>query len=707
MKYEDGRRERESRLCVSCGMSADDLAFDALCSLCEGQDISDGLEQLRPVARRALGDFLISNAERVDEKVLSAIDAAWAAAKSNDALSPTPEALADGLWLRVGKVDIGIWRGDICKLRVGALVNAANEGGLGCFQPSHRCIDNVLHRAAGPRLREACRELMQTRRTPLSAGSPPLLTPGYHLFAQHVLHVTGPCLQPRGRQPTAEERATLARCYTGCLQAAAEAGIRSIAFCCLSAGLFGYPSRDAAAVALSTVSGWIREEPSRSALFDAIIFDVFTEEDERSYRSQAADLLFSLPSGDANTLIKEDADTVNTAAAAAAAAGVERAAHDIAGATHLLIVAAAGLSISRDLPNNPYHSNDDFAYHYPAAVRYGYQNGFEAMGLSADARVPLGVRVAHTARHFLNMRFRFPPTKGYEQLHTLASTFPAEHVFVWTSNVDGCFERSGFDRTRVYTTQGEMDKYQCTRCGNVWRCEDQLRAIDQAAVDGVLTDLSLGLSCPRCGATFDELLPNLRGGDWFNHTPYDETSRRLVAWLDGIVASKASVAVLEIGVGPNTPVVTRIPACAFASAVALSGGSAAYVRINPDPPEGASENPSERVRFHRFRQTWAALEPLVQAAVHTRSERVAHRDRGALLPLVAPVHVSAGPSDSRRGQRDEEGGGRAWEGGGLQMEPAHEAAAWTRRYRELLSSLRRPPVPVQGARSVGPRARDR
>jgi O-acetyl-ADP-ribose deacetylase (regulator of RNase III)/NAD-dependent SIR2 family protein deacetylase len=634
-------------------MSADDLAFDALCAVCEGQDID--VNHLRPVARRALGDFLISNAEPfVNEAVLAAVDAAWVAAKSTeDALDPTPDALHNGLWMSVGNVNVCIWRGDICKLRVGAVVNAANDAGLGCFQPSHRCIDNVLHRAAGPLLREECRALMKERGAPLSAGSPPLLTSGYHLFAEHVLHVTGPCLQPRGRQPTAEEQATLARCYTGCLEAAAGAGIRSIAFCCLSAGLFGYPSRDAAAVALSTVGAWLRADTSRDALFDTIVFDVFTEEDERSYRSQAKSL-FNIPS------------TEGGATDAPAMGGVDRAAMDIASADHLLIVAAAGLSISLDLPNNPYHSNSDFAHHYPLAARYGYRNGFEAMGLSADTRLPLGVRIAHTAKHFLNMRFRFPPTRGYAALRALASTFPAESVFVWTSNVDGCFERSGFERDRVYTTQGEMDKYQCTRCGNVWQCEEQLRAIDEAAVDGVLTDPSLGLTCTRCGATFELLLPNLRGGDWFDHAPYDETSKRLSAWLDRLVATKASVAVIEVGVGPNTPVVTRIPACAFASAVASNGGRAAYVRINPDPPEGRRENPSEKVSFHRFRETWVALEPLVEAVARVKSVRTA---------------LSSAGSSS----------GSVFAAGGEDEDP-DEAAVWTTRYHELLGSLRRPPA---------------
>merc|ERR1719453_1295019 len=120
------------------------------------------------------------------------------------------------------------------------------------------------------------------------------------------------------------------------------------------------------------------------------------------------------------------------------------------------------------------------------------------MGLGHDERVPAAVRIAYTARHFLNMRFEFPPTPGYATLRRLASTFAPEHVF---------------------QTQGEMRRYQCARpgCGAVWDCVEQMRAIEAATVDGALTDLSLAPRCTACGSEWPAVLPNLRGGDWFNH----------------------------------------------------------------------------------------------------------------------------------------------------------------------------------------------
>ena len=174
-------------------------------------------------------------------------------------------------------------RGDICQLSVDAIVNAANEAGLGCFAPSHRCIDNVIHRRAGPALREACREAMARRPASLaqlSAGTVPLVTPAFALPSRFVLHVTGPAISPRGRDPTEDERRSLASCYTVCMDAARAHGLRSIAFCCISTGLFGYPPEQAAHVALEAVSAWLA---ANAGALDLVVFDTFLETDLALY----------------------------------------------------------------------------------------------------------------------------------------------------------------------------------------------------------------------------------------------------------------------------------------------------------------------------------------------------------------------------------------------------------------------------------------
>ena len=129
-------------------MSRHQLAFEAICAICDDEAVPDSL----PEARRVLGDMLIAKSGPLSERALGAVDAALdAAGAMAPALEPSPEALPDAAWFSIGETRLAVWRGDICRLGVGAVVNAANEAGLGCFQPAHRCIDNVLHRAAGPR----------------------------------------------------------------------------------------------------------------------------------------------------------------------------------------------------------------------------------------------------------------------------------------------------------------------------------------------------------------------------------------------------------------------------------------------------------------------------------------------------------------------------------------------------------------------------
>jgi len=299
-------------------------------------------------------------------------------------------------------------------------------------------------------------------------------------------------------------------------------------------------------------------------------------------------------------------------------------------ADRLLIVAAAGLSINPQLPNNPYHNPRDFALHYPALTKYGYRTSFQAMGLSQDTSVPLAIKSAHMAQHFLNMRYEFPPTSGYKCLLEIAEDFPPDNVFCWTSNVDGCFERVGFQKEHIYTTQGEMNKLQCAGdCGIVWECSDQLREMEKNIKDGELQDMSLVPKCPRCGGGY---LPNLRGGDWFIHEPYANTSTRLKAWLDDAVAQKAKVAVIEVGVGPNTPIVTKIPAMYFASAVVAAGGEVSYIRVNPDPPQH-NDRALEGANFCHLQMPWAVLEKIL-AEYRKQPARKRADIQAQLMPLA-------------------------------------------------------------------------
>ncbi|GMI07331.1 hypothetical protein TrVE_jg854 [Triparma verrucosa] len=169
-----------------------------------------------------------------------------------------------------------VWQGDITTLQVDAILNAANEKGLGCFEPSHRCIDNVIHRAAGPRLRVECNQLMRARGAQLVAGSVPIISKGYNLPSKFVIHATGPQLF-RGESLTKEHEQLLSSTYRNVLDLAHSHKLKSLALCCISTGLFGYPSKEAPVTALQTVKQWFDEHVDTT--LEIVVFNVFSDED--------------------------------------------------------------------------------------------------------------------------------------------------------------------------------------------------------------------------------------------------------------------------------------------------------------------------------------------------------------------------------------------------------------------------------------------
>ena len=170
-----------------------------------------------------------------------------------------------------------LWRGDITTFAADAIVNAANSQMLGCWRPGHACIDNAIHTFAGVQLRLACARIMEAQGHEEPTGEAKV-TDAYNLPARRVIHTVGPIA---GGLPTALHRAQLASCYRSCLDAAADEGLRSVAFCCISTGVFGFPQRQAAEIAVRTVRAWLDEAASDMT----VVFNVFSEEDERIYRA--------------------------------------------------------------------------------------------------------------------------------------------------------------------------------------------------------------------------------------------------------------------------------------------------------------------------------------------------------------------------------------------------------------------------------------
>ncbi|MBF0543159.1 MAG: protein-ADP-ribose hydrolase [Candidatus Riflebacteria bacterium] len=176
---------------------------------------------------------------------------------------------------------VALWQGDICSLAVDAIVNAANERMLGCFHPFHRCIDNVIHAASGPRLRDDCSRIVNLQGEFETIGCAKI-TRAYHLPSQFILHTVGPIYENPSRHSSYSN--LLSECYKSCLNLADQlSAISSIAFPCISTGLFGFPNEAAAQIALNSVMDWLQEHPQR---FSLIVFNVFLDKDFKIYQNE-------------------------------------------------------------------------------------------------------------------------------------------------------------------------------------------------------------------------------------------------------------------------------------------------------------------------------------------------------------------------------------------------------------------------------------
>ncbi|MBR2591208.1 MAG: protein-ADP-ribose hydrolase [Clostridia bacterium] len=169
---------------------------------------------------------------------------------------------------------IYLWQGDITTLKCDAIVNAANSQMLGCFRPLHNCIDNCIHTYSGIQLRNKCHELMQKQGYEEPTGQAKI-TPAFNLPCKYVIHTVGPIVS---LTLTQEHKELLKSCYLSCLKLAEENGIQSIAFCCISTGVFGFEQEEAAKIAVDTV----REYQQHSDI--KVIFNVFKDEDFHIYQ---------------------------------------------------------------------------------------------------------------------------------------------------------------------------------------------------------------------------------------------------------------------------------------------------------------------------------------------------------------------------------------------------------------------------------------
>ena len=182
---------------------------------------------------------------------------------------------------QAGTAALYLWQGDITTLQCDAIVNAANSGMCGCFSPLHNCIDNVIHSRSGIQLRLYCADIMRKQGHEEPTGKAKI-TPAFNLPCQYVLHTVGPIISGR---VTENDRRSLASCYRSCLELAASHKLESIAFCCISTGVFRFPNELAAEIAVQTVRDFLQTETS----IKKVIFNVFKDLDKEIYAKLLAD----------------------------------------------------------------------------------------------------------------------------------------------------------------------------------------------------------------------------------------------------------------------------------------------------------------------------------------------------------------------------------------------------------------------------------
>ena len=190
--------------------------------------------------------------------------------------SPRVQTLAD--CASTANDQIKLYDGDLCELKVDAIVNSANSEMLGCFIPNHRCIDNAIHTFSGIELRSFCHHLMeeQGKKEPVGKAK---ITPAFNLPSKYIIHTVGPFLPP-GQKVTPLREQLLAGCYKSCLETARKAGLTSIAFCGISTGEFGFPKEPAARIAVDTVNKWLQDTSSTIT----VVFSTYTKEDQTIYQ---------------------------------------------------------------------------------------------------------------------------------------------------------------------------------------------------------------------------------------------------------------------------------------------------------------------------------------------------------------------------------------------------------------------------------------
>ncbi|ETS84816.1 hypothetical protein PFICI_02841 [Pestalotiopsis fici W106-1] len=455
------------------------------------------------------------------------------------------------------KIHLFCWRGDITTLSgVTAITNAANSQMLGCFQPSHRCIDNVIHFWAGPGLRKECYDATSQGTIELPVGHA-LTTKGHHLPVPYIIHTVGPQLRG-GAKPTAEQRRQLEDCYVSILREAellpATNTRKAVAICCISTGLFAFPPLEATNIAVQVTSRWLQEHDTT---ITDVVFNTFTEADTIIYQ----ELLGSAHSAPLITYAPVDQSF----------SSLGRARDWLLSADAILISAGAGLSAADGLD---YTSPALFSKYFPAFKKYGLTTLYSVFGFSEwpSEQHRWGYYFTH-----LNMVKSWPRSSMYTGLISWLRNRSAE-VHVRTSNADGLFLANGWSEDALSTPQGSYAVLQCLK-----NCRPDATAPSapflEAAIpflDPVTQQLTAPDKIPQCQFCRGKMNICVRAGNWFNERPFAAGERRWRQFKADTRGRGKRLVILELGVGQSTPGVLQWP---NEDMVDKDGGKTLLVRV--------------------------------------------------------------------------------------------------------------------------------
>jgi O-acetyl-ADP-ribose deacetylase (regulator of RNase III)/NAD-dependent SIR2 family protein deacetylase len=441
---------------------------------------------------------------------------------------------------------IKLWRGDITTLRdVTAITNAANAQMLGCFQPTHRCIDNVIHAWAGPRLRQECYDAMSARGSEIPTGHA-VATSAYNLPCEYIIHTVGPQLE-RGMQPTSVERQQLRLCYTSVLDEvdrlpkSSKNTDKSVAFCAISTGLFAFPARLAAEIAIEAVAAWIDGHPDTS--ITEIVFVAFKEADEEIYAAH-------LSRARLRWTIHANHPTPPLSFSCGSLAQARR---HLLDADTIVVTAGAGMSAAIGLD---YTSTKLFKQHFPTFLQYGFTCLYDVFGFAWPSERE---RWSYYFTHLELVR-KWPKSSLYADLVAWLQRFGA-NAHVRTSNADGLFAANGWSEDRISTPQGQYAVLQCmAKCtpDSYWPAAPYQK-VARKYMDTKTQRLTDDAAIPTCRNCGGDMSICVRAADWFNEKPYGEGEARWRKLWRETRGRGGTTTILEIGVGMNTPGVIRWP----------------------------------------------------------------------------------------------------------------------------------------------------